>query len=245
MRPNKVKLGQYKIAVPFEVANIGVYTTAVTNPMLCTVGLVATTGELDLHPVANDTATQNKMFGPELATLAGAFTMWRLSKLKVEYVPLCATTASGGLAFGYTREPLNTGALTFGNVAGCQESMQTAVWEPNSMTIDRTLDKTWKYVTVLNPTGAEQRQDFPGALLIAAPAALGPNAFYGLVRFSGVIEFQGLADQITLQSRPPLPISSERNPPLPLRSTCLSPPPISIHEEYVNLGTSAACSTCK
>jgi len=211
------------VSVPFNSLSLASVASSAGGSAGFLYGGAAIAGAFDLNPIGNYNAGfQNAPFGIGIANVAKAYARYRMRSLRVTYVPVLGTGATGSVIIGATSEDVINITPTAQQVADCAASMTTPVWETATMDLSPALNvrsnKEWfyTYATASN-AAAEQRQNYCCTLL---PAGIGlAGATYtvqGYLRFEGVIEFTCLSDVVGGFAAPPFPSPSSGSPDTPL-----------------------------
>jgi hypothetical protein len=189
-------------SLPFSTSVMYLYSAAGTVSFTNTTAAAGSPAQ-DLHPIAVSTANGNKMFGIGIASVAQAFSRWRLKNLEVEFNSVLPTSVNGNIVLSSTYESFISGTPTYTTVASCSPSVSFPVWSPSTK-LKVALDDTWCYVVTSTGSAAEQRQDYPATLLVAGVGLGGSNILCGTLRFTGTIEFTGLFDEVDLAVNGPI-----------------------------------------
>jgi hypothetical protein len=191
------------VTVPFSCANVEVNTNSSSTILLNTTASTSTGGpELDLHPIANGTTGQAKMFGYAIASLASSFSRWRLKSLRITYHAACATSTAGLIRIAYSSESAINGGVSWNAVSSSSTSLTVSPWQTATFDIPTDIllaDPTaWNYCyPPTTPTTSDDRISNQGCLL-AAGLGLGGLGFFGELEMSGVLEFKDLFDETDL-----------------------------------------------
>jgi hypothetical protein len=190
------------ISVPFStISNSLLAVLTATNYTSFGLSAVATSPFFDLSPSNNTLGGfQSYAFGVGVANIARAYARYRIKRLRLTYVPVVSTSTAGSVIIGATSENFLTTVPTPQNVADCQASLTTPVWQTASLDLTSVarINDEWLYVLANSATVAEQRQNYPCSLMASSlgiPANVsGANVAYGYIRFDGIIEFTSLSD---------------------------------------------------
>jgi len=147
-----------------------------------------------------------------LTNIAKSFAHWRISSLKLRWVPTgtAPTTTPGSITFAVIPDPNLQAAsapTTFAGVASMRNSVVHPMWDSEERDMTQNLDgvadtghPAWKFCD-FNSTGsagtdaATERQQCVGTLLVATSGgpAFASAAVLGVFELSGILEFRDLA----------------------------------------------------
>jgi len=191
------------VSLPFRCANVEITTSATGVLLLNTTGSFSAGGpELDLHPIANGTTGQSKMFGYAMSALAASFSRWRVKALRVTYHPVCTTSTAGVLRIAYSSESAINGAVNWNSISSSSTALTVTGWAPGSMDIPSDIllpnKDEWSYTyPPATPTTSDDRFSNQGCILAAIQGGAN-SVFWGELEFEGVIEFKDLFDEADL-----------------------------------------------
>lgn len=194
------------LRIPFRNASESIYITSNPNatPYLSTVG--STQGGLsylDLHPIVNQSANQNAMFGTSIATAARAFTYYRIRNLTFRFRSCVPTSTSGELSIGYTSDPANPVIPTWKSVQSMQHNVSGPLYAgADTMTLRIPDMNKWCYTDQSSNSSdsgsfSAQRLDYWGELALASfGTTYTASTTVGVLEISGIIEFRELSNLV-------------------------------------------------
>jgi hypothetical protein len=238
-------------SVPFHSAILQVATNSAGTVVLQQVGLAATGTAsviVSVSPfVTSNVAVAPICFPPQMNRLAQSFSRFRVrpGSGNLSFRTAVPTSTAGSLAIAAlpSEYPL-TASPSYQTIAGCESAIVCPAWTADMSFDKKTLSSVtttgpeWKYCDYDGViTQPEFRQDSIFNMAVQG-LALPASTVFGLIFYSGVLEFQHLQDNLTLTglTRAPIDIGDQSSSSVSLPSTAAPMSAASSSSESSRLG---------
>ena len=151
---------------------------------------------LDFNPTSS--SNHPGAFGLAIAKVAQCFSLFRLTRLSVEYIPMFATSVSSIYTMGASGDPYDAAPTSAQQVGALSPNKPTAAWCPVIMDLNSIVKNSrmpWYSTSPVGTGDSQSRLSAPGSLqsYLTGFTNVNPSAAFGFLRFSGVIQFKNLA----------------------------------------------------
>lgn len=186
-----------------SVRNVGVRllnASSVASGVFCPFkfsdGTNANSSGLDINPSSGG-GFKPATFGPTIADMANLFTLWRLTRLRMRFVPIYGTSNSTTIFLCATPDPFDTAPASEFAVMSATPNMSFPIWQETEMELPPAVyqgNLPWYFTTIGN-NNAEGIRQFAPCSIQGGTVATGttvPDALVGYLFLDADLEFKTL-----------------------------------------------------